>query len=71
MPTWPIGFWFKIKNNFLKKYGSYALVLLGITGLCRSDLGGVIDAFGATSIVKSFLKSKKVILKFARSFQLC
>jgi Cu(I)/Ag(I) efflux system membrane protein CusA/SilA len=62
MPTlahWFFGF--KIKNNFLKKYGSYGLVLLGIVGLVAGQIwGGVILLlFGITGIVKSFLESKK------------
>jgi len=62
MPTlahWVFGF--KIKNNFLKKYGSYALVLLGIAGLFVGQIWGgiILMLFGTTGIVKSFLESKK------------
>ena len=70
MPTlahWFFGF--KIKNNFLKKYGSYALVLLGIAGLFVGQIWGgiILMLFGTTSIVKSFLESKKESFsKFAR-----
>ena len=68
-------FGFKIKNNFLKKYGSYALVLLGIAGLFVGQIWGgiILMLFGTTSIVKSFFGIEKgVILKICPiPFQLC
>lgn len=62
MPTlahWFFGF--KINNKFLKKFGGYALVLLGITGLFISQIwGGVLLVlFGAIGIVKNVFDTKK------------
>ena len=62
MPTlahWFFGF--KINNKFLKKFGGYALVLLGITGLFISQIwGGVLLVlFGAIAIVKNIFDAKK------------
>ena len=60
MPTlahWFFGF--KIKNNLLKKYGSYALVIIGVVALAFGQLwGGVIlFLFGAIGILKQFLNA--------------
>ncbi|GAA5043899.1 cation transporter [Marivirga lumbricoides] len=62
MPTlahWFFGF--KINNRFLKKYGGYALVLFGITGLFTAQIwGGVLLVlFGAIAIVKNIFDAKK------------
>lgn len=54
-------FGFKIKNKFLKKYGSYTLILFGITGLFIGQVwGGVLlILFGAIGIIKTIFDSKK------------
>ncbi|MEP2774043.1 MAG: efflux RND transporter permease subunit [Fulvivirga sp.] len=62
MPTlahWFFGF--KINNKFLKKFGGYALVLFGITGLFIGQIwGGVLLVlFGAIGIVKNVFDTKK------------
>ncbi len=62
MPTlahWFFGF--KINNKFLKKYGGYALVLVGVTGLLIGQFwGGVLlMLFGIIGIVKNIFDAKK------------
>ena len=62
MPTlahWFFGF--KINNKYLRRYGSYALVLLGITGLFIGQVwGGVLlILFGAIGILKNIFDAKK------------
>ncbi|MEQ9262039.1 MAG: efflux RND transporter permease subunit, partial [Owenweeksia sp.] len=62
MPTlahWFFGF--KINNKFLKKYGGYALVFAGITGLLIGQIwGGVLlMLFGVIGIVKNIFDAKK------------
>lgn len=54
-------FGFKIKNKFLKKYGSYALVFFGFTGLFIGQLwGGVLlILFGVIGILKNIFDAKK------------
>ena len=61
MPTlahWFFGF--KIKNNILKKYGSYALIIIGITSLLLSQIwGGVLlILFGTIGVLKKLLDEK-------------
>ncbi len=60
MPTlahWFFGF--KIKNNLLKKYGSYALLIIGVVALAFGQVwGGVmLFLFGAIGILKQFLNA--------------
>jgi len=60
MPTlahWFFGF--KIKNNLLKKYGSYALVIIGVVALAFGQVwGGVmLFLFGVIGILKQFLNA--------------
>jgi Cu(I)/Ag(I) efflux system membrane protein CusA/SilA len=62
MPTlahWFFGF--KINNKFLKKYGGYALLLVGIIGLFTGQIwGGVLLVlFGAIAIVKNVFDANK------------
>jgi Cu(I)/Ag(I) efflux system membrane protein CusA/SilA len=62
MPTlahWFFGF--KINNKFLKKYGGYALVVLGIVGLVIGQIwGGVLLVlFGTIGILKNIFDPKK------------
>ncbi|MBI0398132.1 efflux RND transporter permease subunit [Cyclobacterium marinum] len=62
MPTlahWFFGF--KINNKFLKKYGGYALVILGIIGLVIGQIwGGVLLVlFGTIGILKNIFDSRK------------
>ncbi|MEM1405158.1 MAG: efflux RND transporter permease subunit [Bacteroidota bacterium] len=54
-------FGFKINNKYFKKYGSYALVLVGIIALFIGHVwGGVLlILFGAIGILKNLLASKK------------
>jgi Cu(I)/Ag(I) efflux system membrane protein CusA/SilA len=61
MPTlahWFFGF--RIKNSILKKYGSYALLVIGIVALFIDQIwGGVIlILFGVIGILKSLLNTK-------------
>ncbi len=60
MPTlahWFFGF--KIKNNLLKKYGSYVLVIIGVVALAFGQVwGGVmLFLFGVIGILKQFLNA--------------
>lgn len=60
MPTlahWFFGF--KIKNNLLKKYGSYTLLIIGIVALAFGQVwGGVmLFLFGVIGILKQFLNA--------------
>jgi Cu(I)/Ag(I) efflux system membrane protein CusA/SilA len=60
MPTlahWFFGF--KIKNNLLKKYGSYSLVIIGVVALAFGQVwGGVmLFLFGVIGILKQFLNA--------------
>ncbi|MDA8571193.1 efflux RND transporter permease subunit [Schleiferiaceae bacterium] len=62
MPTlahWFFGF--KIKNTFLKKYGSYALVIIGVIALFFDQVwGGVLlMLFGVIGILKNSFEDKK------------
>ncbi|MEQ8549289.1 MAG: efflux RND transporter permease subunit [Cyclobacteriaceae bacterium] len=62
MPTlahWFFGF--KIKNTFLKKYGSYALVIIGVIALFFDQVwGGVLlMLFGVIGILKNSFEAKK------------
>jgi Cu(I)/Ag(I) efflux system membrane protein CusA/SilA len=62
MPTlahWFFGF--KIKNTFLKKYGSYALVIIGVIALFFDQVwGGVLlMLFGLIGILKNSFEDKK------------
>ncbi|AEL28286.1 MULTISPECIES: efflux RND transporter permease subunit [Cyclobacterium] len=62
MPTlahWFFGF--KINNKFVKKYGGYALVVLGIIGLVIGQIwGGVLLVlFGTIGILKNIFDTKK------------
>lgn len=62
MPTlahWFFGF--KIKNTYIKKYGSYALLFIGIAALFVDQVwGGVLlILFGAVGILKNFFETKK------------
>lgn len=60
MPTlahWFFGF--KIKNNLFKKYGSYALVIIGVLAFAFGQVwGGVmLFLFGVIGILKQFLNA--------------
>ncbi|MEO1050184.1 MAG: efflux RND transporter permease subunit [Bacteroidota bacterium] len=71
MPTlahWFFGF--KINNKYLKKYGSYALVLIGIAGLFIGQVwGGVLLVlFGVIGILKNIFNAKKESLSKPVSF---
>ncbi len=62
MPTlahWFFGF--KIKNKYLSKYGSYALLLIGIIGLLAGQVWGgiLLILFGIIGILKSLFEFKK------------
>lgn len=54
-------FGFKIKNSFLRKYGSYALVIFGIAAFLVGHFwGGVLlILFGAVGILKNLFEAKK------------
>ncbi|WP_020531095.1 efflux RND transporter permease subunit [Flexithrix dorotheae] len=57
-------FGFDIKNKFLKKYGHYSLVLIGIISLFIGQvwIGVLLILFGVIGIVKNFEKLKKAAL---------
>lgn len=60
MPTlahWFFGF--KIKNNLLKKYGSYVLVIIGVVALAFGQVWGglMLFLFGVIGILKQFLNA--------------
>lgn len=71
MPTlahWFFGF--KIKNTFLKKYGSYALVIAGVTVLFYDQVwGGVLlFLFGLIGIFKTIYAAQKESFSKPRRF---
>jgi Cu(I)/Ag(I) efflux system membrane protein CusA/SilA len=62
MPT--LAYWFfgfKIKNNFLKKHGGYALILIGIAGLFLGQAWGglLLILFGIVSVIKKVFNARK------------
>jgi Cu(I)/Ag(I) efflux system membrane protein CusA/SilA len=67
-------FGFNIKNKFLKKYGHYGLVFVGIVSLILGQIwaGVLLILFGAIGIIKNLerIKSKKLsrIWKFLLSY---
>lgn len=59
-----LAHWFfglKIRNKYIKKYGSYVLIIVGIIGLFIGQLwsGVLLIFFGLIGILKNIFKSKK------------
>ncbi|HKL03493.1 MAG TPA: efflux RND transporter permease subunit, partial [Cryomorphaceae bacterium] len=65
-------FGFNIKNKLIKKYGSYALVVTGITGLVFSQFwaGALLLLFGITGIVRNIVARNKLSLSSVPRFLL-